>query len=74
MSNAKRIKKPNIHAQRVSLAQAYFAKHPADLAFTREATPAEQRMFNMPPGTLCRVVKTWFGFAHAYAPPRAGQN
>jgi hypothetical protein len=74
MSNAKKIRRPNIHAQRVALAERYFAEHPADLVFTREVTPAEQRMFNFPPGTACRVVKTPFGFAHAYAPLRAGQN
>ncbi len=74
MSNARKAKRPNIHTQRVALAQAYFAQHPRALAFTREATPAEQRVFNMPPGTQVRVIRTDTGFAHAYAPPRAGQN
>jgi hypothetical protein len=69
MSNTRRIKRPNVHAQRVALADAYFAQYPTADAFTRPATPAERRVFGLAPGTMVRVVKTRIGFAHAYAPP-----
>jgi len=74
MSNTRRVKRPNVHAQRVALAHAYFAQHPHETAFTRSATPAERRVFNFPPGTQVLVAKTRSGFAHAYAPPQAGLN
>jgi len=75
MSNSRRIKKPNVHQQRVALAQAYFAQYPTAEAFTRDATPAERRVFDLPPGTVCRVIKmnAW-SYAHAYAPPQAALN
>lgn len=74
MSNTRRIKNPNIHAQRVAQAHAYFALHPTADAFTRDATPAERRVFDLPPGTVVRVVKMPTGYAHAYTPPPSGMN
>ncbi len=74
MSNTRRAKRPNIHTQRVALAQAYFAQHPTEDAFTRNATPAERKQFGLPPGSTCLVVKTRIGFAHAYAPPQPTLN
>jgi hypothetical protein len=74
MSNTRRIKRPNVHDQRVAVAQAYFAQHPTAEAFTRPATPAERLVFGLAPGTMVRVVKTRIGFAHAYAPPPVGRN
>ncbi len=69
MSNTRRAKRPNVHQQRLALAERYFAHHPTADAFTRSATPAERRVFGLGPGTMVRVVKTRIGFAHAYAPP-----
>ncbi len=74
MSNTRRVKRPNVHAQRVALADAYFAQYPTADAFTRSATPAERRVFGLGPGTMVRVVKTRIGFAHAYASPPSGMN
>jgi hypothetical protein len=69
MSNTRRIKRPNLHAQRVAYAERYFAGHPHEAAFTRPATPAERQQFGLPDGTIVRVVKMPTGFAHAYTPP-----
>ncbi len=72
MSNTRRVKRPNVHAQRVAVAQAYFAQHPTADAFTRPATPAERLVFGLAPGTVVRVVKMPTGYAHAFTPPPAG--
>ena len=74
MSNTRKAKRPNIHAQRVALAARYFAAHPHEPAFTRDATPAERQQFGLPPGTLVRVVKMPTGYAHAFSPPPSGLN
>ncbi len=60
--------------RRVALAERYVATHPAALAFTREATPEERRVFNLPLGTLVHVVKLPMGDAHAYPPPAASMH
>ncbi len=75
MSNTRKVKRPNVHAQRVALAQAYFAQHPTADAFTRDTTPAERLVFGLAPGTVVRVIKmnAW-NYAHAYAPPPVGRN
>ncbi len=74
MSNTRGIKRPNMHQQRVALAHAYFAQHPTAQAFTRDATSAERRVFDLAPGTVVRVVKMPTGYAHAFTPPPAGMN
>ncbi len=74
MSNTRRIKRPNIHAQRVALADRYFAAHPHEPAFTRDATSAERRVLDLPLGTLVRVVKMPTGDAHTYTPPAASMH
>jgi hypothetical protein len=70
MSNTRCVERPNIHVQRVAYVQRYFAAHPHEAAFTRDATPVERRVFDLPIGTLVRVVKVLTGDAHAnHRPP-----
>ncbi len=74
MSTTRRIKRPNMHAQRVALADAYFTQHPTATVFTRDATPLERKQFGLPPGSTCLVAKMPFGYAHAYASPPSEMN
>jgi hypothetical protein len=55
MSNAKKVKRPNIHTQRVQIADRYFAQHPSATQFERDVTPAESRVLGLAPGTKVGV-------------------
>ncbi len=70
MSKTKKVRRPNVHRQRVELADRYFSQHPNATQFERTVTPAECRVLGLAPGTRVAVFKVDVGYAHAYQTPK----